>query len=65
MTISNIDDGDMGEYSCKVRNEYGDLKKKITLTVEDLEDKHSLDVVKKEMKSIVRKQLKLYSLISR
>ena len=56
----------MGEYSCKVKNEYGELEKKANLAVADQDGEQSdLDAVRKEMKSIVRKQLKLFSLISR
>lgn len=65
LEITEVDNSDAGEYSCKVKNEYGVLEKKVTLAVEDLTPTEDELAVKKELASIFKKQIKIYSLLSR
>ena len=66
LVIENVEYNEVGEYICKVKNEYGELERKVVLSIEEENDEeNSNEAVRKEMKSIVKKQLKLFSLISR
>lgn len=65
LEISDVRDSDAGDYSCKVKNEYGDLERTISITVDNSQESFDGDSVKKEMAGLFRKQLKLYSSISR
>ena len=65
LEISPTNDSDEGDYTCKVKNQYGVLEREVTLTVEDdIEDRNE-NLVKKEISSIFRKQIKLYSMLAR
>ena len=58
-------DSDAGEYTCKVQNQYGVLEREVSLAVEeDIEDRNE-NLVRKEISSIFRKQIKLYSMLAR
>ena len=58
-------DSDGGGYTRKVKNQYGVLEKEVNLTVEeDIEDRNE-NLVKREISSIFRKQIKLYSMLAR
>ena len=56
---------DAGDYICKVKNEYGDLEKKVTLTVEDDQESKNDTTVKKEIRALFKKQIKIYSMLAR
>jgi len=69
LEIVSAEEMDKGEYSCKVRNQYGVLEKKIQLEVEEndlIEDeKEKASEMKRELKGILKKQMKIYSALSR
>ena len=58
-------EADAGDYICKVKNEYGDLEKKVTLTVEDDQESKNDTTVKKEIRALFKKQIKIYSMLAR
>ena len=65
LEISAVADTDEGEYTCKVQNQYGVLEREVRLAVEDdIEDRNE-NLVRREMSSIFRKQIKLYSMLAR
>ena len=56
---------DSGEYRCKVKNEYGVLEQRVALTVTPSDESMGSGAIRREMGAIFRKQLKLYSVLSR
>lgn len=56
---------DSGEYRCKVKNEYGVLEQRVALTVTPSDESLDGRAIRREMGTIFRKQLKLYSVLSR
>ena len=69
LEINSAEENDKGEYSCKVRNQYGVLEEKVVLEVEendagDNEEEKTLKI-KRELHGILRKQMKIYSALSR
>ena len=65
LELSSVTDSDAGEYTCKVKNQYGVLERGVTLTVEEDIGNRNENLVKKEISSIFRKQIKLYSMLAR
>ena len=69
LEILSAEDGDSGEYSCRVKNQYGVLEKKIVLEVEDLEDGYGEEEkaleMKRELHGIFKKQMRIYSALAR
>ena len=65
LEISSLTASDGGDYTCKVQNQYGVLEREVILVVEDdIEDRNE-GLVRKEISSIFRKQIKLYSMLAR
>jgi len=69
LEINSAEEKDKGEYSCKVRNQYGVLEEKVVLEVEenmgeDNEEEKTLKM-KRELHGILKKQMKIYSALSR
>ena len=65
LEVSSVADSDGGVYTCKVQNQYGVLEREVSLAVEeDIEDRNE-GLVRKEISSIFRKQIKLYSMLAR
>ena len=65
LELSSVTDSDGGDYTCKVQNQYGVLEREVSLAVEeDIEDRNE-GLVRKEISSIFRKQIKLYSMLAR
>ena len=56
---------DSGDYRCKVKNEYGVLEQRVALTVTPSDESMGSGAIRREMGAIFRKQLKLYSVLSR
>ena len=56
---------DSGDYRCKVKNEYGVLEQRVGLTVTPSDESIDGGAIRREMGAIFRKQLKLYSVLSR
>lgn len=56
---------DSGDYRCKVKNEYGVLEQRVALTVTPSDESMDGGAIRREMGAIFRKQLKLYSVLSR
>ena len=65
LEISAVTDLDEGGYTCKVKNQYGVLEREVSLTVEDDMEDGNANLVKREISSIFRKQIKLYSMLAR
>merc|ERR1712183_1015369 len=69
LEIVSAEERDKGEYSCKVRNQYGVIEKKIQLEVEEIDlevDKKEKAVeMRRELQGIFKKQMKIYSALSR
>merc|ERR1711892_659948 len=69
LEILSAEDGDSGEYSCRVKNQYGVLEKKIVLEVDEMDDGYgegekTLEM-KRELHGIFKKQMRIYSALSR
>ena len=65
LEVSSVTDSDGGDYTCKVQNQYGVLEREVSLAVEeDIADRNE-GLVRKEISSIFRKQIKLYSMLAR
>ena len=65
LEINSVADSDGGDYTCKVQNQYGVLEREVSLSVDDdIEDRNE-GLVRKEISSIFRKQIKLYSMLAR
>ena len=65
LEIISLGSNDAGDYTCKVKNEYGDLEKQVTVAIDKTDSTSDENLIKKEMNSIFRKQIKIFAMLAR
>ena len=65
LEINSAEEKDKGEYSCKVRNQYGVLEKTVELEVKETNGENRVVEVKRELHGMLKKQMRIYSALVR
>ena len=66
LEIVNAADSDQGQYSCKVKNKYGELEKSVFLEIEEQGDEKEKNVeLKQELNGLLKKQMKIFSVLAK